>query len=106
MRKQAFLTKVDLNYWDWTDKSIKYFLITPDKLIKHASKSLPMFLYSLGRVKEIESSSDFDTYNQWRIKIKAIYLKSRDAVISCKINIPILEQDLLYQKACKHWYVC
>lgn len=64
MESQNYLTKLDLRVRGWRNKSIKYFLGSPDKLKKNSSKSVPTQLFCFNRVLKCEEQSNFTEFNQ------------------------------------------
>lgn len=111
MGSQTYITKVDLKSRGWTDKSIKYFLATSDKSIKHVSKSIPTQLYKLNRVLKIEKEKRFKELNNWQPNQTSNTFLDKETgkpsnwVNTLETHIPTIKLETLYQEACHYWHL-
>lgn len=110
---KEYIIKKELKLRGFTEFSIKSFLKEPDKIVKDSY--MKYYLYDLKRVIEVENSQEFkewffknknkrETLKQKKIeyneKQKEINL---DIVKDFKVNINILKEKILIDKAIEHY---
>ena len=109
-QEKPFITRFRLKERGWTDGMIKKFLGEPDDTLVNPvfRCAAPMVLYDINRVKRIEKRKTFkevlEKSKSRKISaqksVKTKMKQALDYVDQVKIEIPIMEIDLLFRKAC------
>ena len=112
---KEYIIKKELKLRGFTEFSIKRFLKEPDKIIKDSYRKY--YLYDLKRVIEVENNEEF---KEWfsKNKNKREILKQKkieynekqkeinlDIVKSFKVNINLLKEKVLIDRAIEHYMV-
>lgn len=112
---KEYIIKKELKLRGFTEFSIKRFLKEPDKIIKDSYRKY--YLYDLKRVIEVENNEEFKVWF-YKNKNKREILKQKkteynekqkeinlDIVKSFKVNINLLKENVLKDRAIEHYMV-
>ena len=112
---KEYIIKKELKLGGFTEFSIKRFLKEPDKIIKDSYRKY--YLYDLKRVIEVENNEEFKVWF-YKNKNKREILKQKkteynekqkeinlDIVKSFKVNINLLKENVLKDRAIEHYMV-
>ena len=112
---KEYIIKKELKLRGFTEFSIKRFLKEPDKIIEDSYRKY--YLYDLKRVIEVENNEEFKVWF-YKNKNKREILKQKkteynekqkeinlDIVKSFKVNINLLKENVLKDRAIEHYMV-